>query len=189
MQLHDSAFCLPLAAWASPRNLATVLFLMSVVLFFRPVALTPKGDVRTLEEKARGNFFSRRGNEHERLNLSKKGDAEMPQKSPRVLTSVTTSLTRSSAPLATFPRASITPSRVSLALFDITTTVGGLMAESHDSLAAAAAATGGASDRHCTDRQSHCHSLPDAERSFLLLRRQRTMTRSLSLNHTLSNPP
>ena len=73
MQLHDSAFCLPLAAWASPRNLATVLFLMSVVLFFRPVALTPKGDVRTLEEKARGNFFSRRGNEHERLNLSKKG--------------------------------------------------------------------------------------------------------------------
>ena len=46
---------------------------------------------------------------------------------------MTTSLTRSSAPLATFPRASITPSRVSLALFDITTTVGGLIAESHDS--------------------------------------------------------
>ena len=46
------------------------------------------------------------------------------------LTSVTTSLAISSAPLATFPMAPITPSIVSLALFDITTTVGGLMSES-----------------------------------------------------------
>ena len=96
--------------------------------------------------------------------------------SPRDLTSVTTSLTRSSAPWATFPRASITPSRVSLALFDITTTVGGLMAESYELLTAA---TGAALTLL---HQSPITLQPDA------LRLQRT-TLSLSLNHTRPTNP